>query len=159
LVFATVFWNFYETAVTADAPKLNTMNTLSGKRVLLCEDHPLNAQIATKLLEKQGVAIVLAENGQIAVDLFEKSEPFYFDAILMDIHMPVMDGLTAAKTIRKTVKADAGDVPIIAMTANAFDEDVNRSKEAGMNAHLAKPIEPQKLYQTLADLIATRPRQ
>ncbi|WP_367186332.1 response regulator [Oscillibacter sp.] len=97
-----------------------------------------------------------AENGQVAVSLFGASANNYFDAILMDIRMPQMDGLTAARAIRAMDRPDAKSVPILAMTANAFDEDVEKSKAAGMNAHLAKPIEPQQLYQTLSDFICER---
>lgn len=128
--------------------------SLIGKHVLLCEDHPLNTQIATKLLEKKGMVVAHTENGQAAVALFGSSEPDYYDAILMDIRMPVMDGITAAKAIRALDRPDAKTVPIIAMTANAFEEDVKKSMEAGMNAHIAKPIDPSILFQTLCDLIA-----
>ena len=128
---------------------------LSGKRILLCEDHPLNTQIATKLLEKKGMLVEHAENGQVAVDLFRQAEPNYFDVVLMDIRMPIMDGITAAKAIRAIERSDAQTVPIIAMTANAFDEDVRKSLDAGMNSHLAKPIDPTELFQTICDLICT----
>ena len=132
-----------------ETPTAIEQDTLAGKRVLLCEDHPLNAQIATKLLEKKGLLVEYAENGQVAVQLFEQSEPGYYDAVLMDIRMPVMDGLTATKIMRGMDRADAKKIPILAMTANAFDEDVQKSKAAGMSAHLAKPIEPKKLYEAL----------
>lgn len=138
-----------EAALGAAVPE----EALSGKRVLLCEDHPLNTQIATKLLEKKGVAVDHAENGQVAVALFAQSAPHYYAAVLMDIRMPVLDGLSAARQMRSSSHADANSVPIIAMTANAFDEDVQKSIAAGMNAHLAKPINPQQLYSTLAGLI------
>ncbi|SDX30700.1 extracellular solute-binding protein, family 3 [Eubacterium barkeri] len=127
---------------------------LAGKRILLCEDHPLNAQIATKLLEKKGMIVERAENGQAAIELFAKSESGYYDAILMDIRMPVMDGISATKAIRELERSDAKRIPIIAMTANAFDEDVKKSLDAGMNAHLGKPIDPKRMYQTLADQIS-----
>lgn len=138
------------------AEPIDTPKNLEGKRVLLCEDHPLNRQIATRLLEKEGVLVEYAENGQAAVDAFNQSEPMYFDGILMDIRMPVMDGLTASKAIRALKHSDAETIPIIAMTANAFDEDVQKSKDAGMNAHLAKPIDPKLMYQTLFDFIYGR---
>ncbi|MDD3403689.1 MAG: transporter substrate-binding domain-containing protein [Hespellia sp.] len=126
---------------------------LTGKRVLLCEDHPLNTQIATKLLEQKGMLVEHAKNGQVAVDLFRQADAGYYDVILMDIRMPVMDGIAATKAIRELDHADAKNVPIIAMTANAFDEDVEKSLNAGMDAHLAKPIEPDRLFQTICDLI------
>ena len=124
---------------------------LAGKHVLLCEDHPINMQISRTLLEKKGVLVTPAINGQEGVDTFAASAEHFYDAVLMDIRMPVMDGLTAARAIRSLPRADAKTVPIIAMTANAFDEDAQKSLDAGMNAHLAKPIEPNKLYETLAE--------
>ncbi|MDD3193884.1 MAG: response regulator [Oscillospiraceae bacterium] len=92
----------------------------------------------------------MAENGQKGVELFSNSGPGWFDAILMDIRMPVMDGLEATRAIRALPRDDAKNVPIIAMTANAYDTDVQQSQDAGMNEHLAKPIAPQTLYETLA---------
>ena len=94
-----------------------------------------------------------AENGKLVVDMFSTSESGYYAAILMDVRMPVMDGLEAAERIRALDRTDAGRIPIIALTANAFDEDVQRSLQAGMNAHLSKPVEPEHLYQTLEELI------
>ncbi len=108
------------------------------------------------LLESKGFAVDTAENGLRAIEMFSKSEAGSYDAVLMDIRMPQMDGLTAANNIRHMTNADAGTIPIIAMTANAFDEDVEKSKAAGMNAHLAKPIEPERLFQVLHDFIAGR---
>lgn len=125
---------------------------LNGKRVLLVEDHPLNRMIAKKLLEKAGIDVTEAENGREAVDRFKSVTEFFFDAILMDIRMPVMNGQEAARAIRALPRGDAVSVPIIAMTANAFDTDVEASIRAGMTAHLSKPIEPQLLYSTLAEL-------
>ena len=94
------------------------------------------------------------ENGQLAVNIYNNLPDNSFNAILMDIRMPVMDGLTAARTIRELSKTDALTVPIIAMTADAYDEDIRRSTEAGMNAHLTKPIQPEQLFQTLRDVCA-----
>ena len=122
---------------------------LSGKRILIAEDVEQNAEILTDLLELEGMISEHARNGKEALELFNEKPVNYFDAILMDVRMPVMDGLTATKEIRKLAKADAGDIPIIAMTANVFDEDVERSLASGMNAHLSKPIEPNVLYETL----------
>ena len=121
----------------------------SGRRVLLAEDNALNAEIARNLLEMKGCAVETAANGAEAVEAFAAAPVGRFGAILMDVRMPVMDGLDAARAIRAMRKADAKTVPILAMTANAFQEDVNMSLEAGMNAHLTKPIEPEVLYQTL----------
>lgn len=127
--------------------------SLAGKRVLLVEDHPLNTEIATKLLEREKMLVEDTANGKEAVERFEASETGYYDAILMDIRMPVMNGLDAAKTIRALPRPDAATVPIIAMTANAFDEDVKTTLESGMNAHLSKPIEPNVMYDTLSKFI------
>lgn len=126
------------------------LSVLAGKRVLLAEDHPLNAEIAQKLLFKKQLMVDVAADGQSAVERFLAADRGYYAAILMDIRMPVMNGLEAARAIRVSKHPDAKTIPIIAMTANAFDDDMRESIAAGMNAHLAKPIEPQKLYETLA---------
>ena len=125
----------------------------TGKRVLLAEDHTLNVEVATKLLEHRGFIVEHAENGLRALEMFTTTPVGYYDAILMDIRMPQMDGLQAASNIRHCRKKDAKTVPIIAMTANAFEDDIEKSMAAGMNAHLAKPIEPDVLYSTLAQWI------
>ncbi len=128
--------------------------SLEGKRILLAEDIPENAEIVMDLLELEGAESEHAVNGQIAVDMFTAAEPGYYDAILMDLRMPVMDGITAAKTIRMANKADAATIPIIALTANALESDVKESLKAGMNAHLSKPADTDKLYATLRRCIA-----
>lgn len=120
-----------------------------GKRVLLVEDHPVNAWVEQKMLEKVGFEVLTAENGQKGVDLYSEYGPYYFDAILMDINMPVMDGLTAARSIRGLDLEDAKKIPIIAMTTNGFDQDFLDSKLAGMNEHLVKPVEPATLFECL----------
>ncbi|MEW3583866.1 response regulator, partial [[Clostridium] symbiosum] len=125
----------------------------TGRRVLLVEDNAINTEVATVVLESRGFTVDTAENGLRAIEMFSKSEAGFYDAILMDIRMPLMDGLTAAKNIRHLTNRDAGTVPIIAMTANAFDDDIEKSKAAGMNAHLAKPIEPERLFQVLYHFI------
>ena len=150
------FQRIYPDAQTDEAEAQGAVSrddALAGKRVLLAEDHPLNAKIAVKLLEKKHMTTEHAQNGQRAVELFSAAAPGYFDAVLMDIRMPVMDGLAAAKAIRALDRPDAKTVPIIAMTANAFDEDVEKSLSAGMNAHLSKPVEPEKLYAALISLL------
>ena len=129
---------------------------LSGKRVLIAEDVNQNAEILADLLDIEDILSARARNGEEAVNMFSKSEKGLYAAILMDVRMPVMDGLEAARTIRKLRHPDAENIPIIAMTANVFDEDVERSMEAGMNAHLTKPVEPDKLYETMARLILER---
>ena len=123
---------------------------LAGKRVLMAEDVEQNAEILADLLELEDMLSEHARNGQEAVDMFAASPEGWYDVILMDVRMPVMDGLTAAASIRALDRPDAETVPIIAMTANVFDEDVMRSLEAGMNAHLGKPVEPERLYDTIA---------
>ena len=129
------------------------LSDLTGRKVLLVEDMQINAEIMKMLLSTREIEADIAENGQIAVDTFSASEEGHYDAILMDVRMPVMDGLQATEAIRALERADAETVPIIAMTANAFDEDVQRSLQAGMNAHLSKPVEQDKLFRTLAELI------
>ena len=126
---------------------------LEGCLVLVAEDMDLNAEILMDLLEMEEIHSEHAENGQIAVDMFSEHPAGYYDAILMDVRMPVMDGLSAARTIRALDRPDAKSIPIIAMTANAFDEDVKQSLQAGMNAHLSKPVEPERLYEALGRLI------
>lgn len=133
-------------------PAKQTM--LLGKRVLLCEDNQLNAKVAIKFLEKFGIETDVAENGKIGSEKFFNSENGCYDAILMDVRMPVMDGLTATKAIRANGHPQSKTIPIIAMSANALNEDIEASCEAGMNAHLSKPIDPQLLYRTLAEQIA-----
>ena len=118
--------------------------------ILLVEDNELNAEIAETLLSDRGITVTLAGDGKQAVQTFEESAPDTFDAILMDLMMPVMDGYSAAKAIRELDRPDAASIPIIAMTANAFDEDVKRCRDAGMNAHLSKPIDMNKLFEVLA---------
>lgn len=126
---------------------------LAGRRVLLAEDIEINAEIMKILLNNKQIEVEIAENGKIAVEMFERNPAKYYDAVLMDMRMPVMDGLTAAHTIRNTDHPDSLTIPIIALTANAFDEDVQRTLQSGMNAHLSKPVEPELLFDTLAGLI------
>lgn len=124
---------------------------LPGKRVLLCEDQPLNANITMRLLKSQGVQTDLAENGKKGLETFLQSEPGTYDAILMDVRMPVMDGLTAAKAIRASTHSQTKTIPVIAMTADAFNGDTAGTLAAGMNAHLSKPVEPAVMYALLAE--------
>ncbi|MDD3796252.1 MAG: ATP-binding protein [Lachnospiraceae bacterium] len=129
---------------------------LRGRTILLVEDHPLNARIAIKLLEKKKIHVIHAENGRIGVEKFCASPAYTFDAVLMDIRMPEMSGLDASRSIRSQQRPDAVSVPIIAMSANAYEADIRDSLEAGMNAHLAKPIDPELLYQTLEKYISAK---
>ena len=126
---------------------------LKGRHILLAEDVLINAEIIKELLTIRGCVIDHAENGKIAVEMFKNSEKDDYDAILMDVRMPEMDGLAATAAIRLLDHPNAQTIPIIAMTANAFDEDVQRSLQVGMNAHLSKPVEPERLYVTLEELI------
>ena len=127
--------------------------TLKGLRILLAEDNEINMEIAAEILEAQGITVVQAWNGAEAVHAFRAAEPFSFDAILMDMQMPLMDGCEAARQIRTMDRPDAADIPIIAVTANAFSEDVSATIAAGMNAHISKPISAAALQQTLERLI------
>ena len=126
---------------------------LRGAHILLCEDHPLNQEIARALLEQRGALVETAENGQRGVERFARSAVRFYDAILMDLRMPVMDGYAAAAAIRALDRPDAKTVPILAMTADAFDDDVRRCLDSGMNGHIAKPIDPEQLYRSLADAL------
>ena len=126
---------------------------LKGRRVLVAEDMQVNADIMSMVLSMKEIKSEIAENGKIALEKFESSEEGYYDAILMDIRMPVMDGLEATSRIRQLNRPDAKTIPIIALTANAFDEDVERSLQMGLNAHLSKPVQPEDLFSTLESLI------
>lgn len=135
--------------ITADT----NMDALVNKHVLLCEDHPLNQEIAKTVLENKKLIVTVAENGQNGVQCFNESNIGYYDAILMDIRMPVMDGYEAARTIRLLNRPDAKAVPIIAMTADAFEDDVQKCYQSGMDGHIAKPFEPAVLFAELLRLI------
>lgn len=127
--------------------------SLEGRRILIVEDIEINAEIVTDLLELEGAECELAQNGQIAVDMISESPEGYYDAILMDLRMPVMDGFEAVRRIRDLDRKDTATVPIIALTANAFEEDVDKALNVGMNMHLAKPVDADLLYGTLKRLI------
>ena len=130
--------------------------SLKGVKALLVEDNDLNLEIAKFHLEQQQVQVFTATNGQKAVDAFEQSDIGFFDIILMDIMMPVMDGLEATRRIRSMERPDARAVPIIAMSANAFKEDIQKSLKAGMNAHLTKPIDGEKVIDTMKNYLANK---
>ena len=136
-----------------DTIKSSAIHTIKGKRILLVEDNELNAEIAKTVLEDVGALITRAENGQQAVELFKEKPAGTFDAILMDLMMPVMDGYTATRKIRSLEHSDAKTIPIIAMTANAFQEDAEKCIAVGMNAHLAKPLDIEKMMITICHLV------
>ena len=142
-------WKKKSTTASQAKPKA----TLEGRRVLLAEDVQVNAEIMMMVLQMRQMEADHAENGKIAVEKFASHPAGYYDAILMDMRMPEMDGLEATRTIRAMDREDAREIPVIALTANAFDEDVQRSLQAGLNAHLSKPVQPEALFETLERLI------
>ena len=121
-------------------------------RLLLVDDNAVNREIAAMILKEYGFELDTAENGKIALDMVSATAPGYYRAILMDVQMPVMGGYEATRAIRALDNAERASVPVIAMTANAFTEDINEAKEAGMNAHISKPLDVDQLAGTLADL-------
>ncbi len=123
-------------------------------RILLAEDIELNQEIAQAILGDAGFETEIAGNGQIAVDMLKNSEPGYYQLVLMDVQMPEMNGYEATKEIRKLENKDLASIPIIAMTANAFEEDKQEALKSGMNGHIAKPIDMEKLFQTLDAIIS-----
>lgn len=127
------------------------VTAFSGKRLLLVEDNMVNSKIAQLILTRAGFTVETAENGRIAVDMVSASEPGYYDVILMDIEMPVMDGCEAARSIRALRR----ELPIAALTANVFREDVEAAMEAGMTAHIAKPVDVRKLLSTLQSVLGS----
>ena len=137
-------------AMTGQSDAAGEMEILNGKHILVCEDNTINAEIVKRLLEKKGCIVDIAENGKAAVDKFGSSITGYYDAILMDIRMPVMDGIEATEYIRSLNRKDSKTIVIIAMSANAFREDIDKSLAAGMNAHLAKPVSPEAMFEELA---------
>ena len=126
--------------------------TCEGCRILVVEDNELNAEIALTLLEERGFAVDCVYDGSEAVERIRTTEPGTYDVILMDIMMPIMDGLEATRTIRSMEREDCRTIPIVAMSANAFDDDLKKSVECGMNGHLSKPVEVDKLYRTLGEI-------
>ena len=153
LFAGTVFDEFREAFKKKNAKLIRDTVDLKGRRILLAEDVAVNAEIMIMVLSMREIQVDHAENGRIAVEMFEQHEEGYYDAILMDMRMPEMDGLEATRKIREMNRLDAKQIPIIALTANAFDEDVQYSMQAGLNAHLSKPVEPDTLFKTLEELI------
>ena len=155
LFAAAVLEEFRSALKRKDIPakKQQDKADLTGRRILLAEDMDVNAEIIQMVLHMREVESERAQNGRIAVEMFASHPAGYYDAILMDMRMPEMDGLEATRTIRAMERDDAKTIPIIALTANAFDEDVQRSMQAGLNAHLSKPVQPELLFETLELLI------
>lgn len=143
----------FEDAFALKAKNSRNKANLEGRRILLAEDMEINAEIMKEILSIKSIDVEHAEDGQIAYDMFKDSKEGYYDAVLMDMRMPNMDGLEATRAIRQLDRQDAKSVPIIALTANAFDEDVQRSLQAGLDAHLSKPVDPDSLFDTLEGLI------
>lgn len=144
-----------ETPVRGELPKEEELPC----RLLMAEDNEINAMIATEILQQKGAQIEVAENGQIAVERFASRPPYYYDLILMDIQMPVMDGRTAARTIRGMERADAAEIPIFALSADAFVEDIRLSEESGMNGHLSKPINFEELWNLIQETLKSRGKE
>ena len=159
MVGSTFYFEVSFKKISEDAAKANNAvgdlgaTDFKGKRVLLVEDNEINIEIAEVVLEGMGFIVEKAYNGKEGLDMFEASVPGYYDIILMDIRMPVMDGLEATRAIRVLARSDARLIPIVAMSANAFDEDMKKSIESGMNGHMAKPIDFDKLSVMLGDVM------
>ena len=143
--------------ISAETPELVSAAKVDPERhtgrILLAEDNELNQEIAQAILEEAGFTLDVAENGEIAVQMMRHSEPGYYRLVLMDIQMPVMDGYAAAKAIRALPDRELASVPILAMTANAFEEDKQAALKCGMNGHIAKPIHIGKLMETLDEIL------
>ncbi len=136
---------------------IDNRTPIQGKRLLLVEDNDLNREIAEELLTENGFIIETAEDGSIAVNMVRDSEPGYYDLILMDVQMPIMNGYNATRAIRALENPELASIPIVAMTANAFEEDQRTAIESGMNAHIAKPIDVPKLMELLSSLLSHSP--
>ena len=136
-----------------EKPKTKNLDVLKGRRILLCEDNQMNTEIASMLLKDKGMLVDTAENGAVGLKKFTDSPEDYYDIVLMDIRMPEMDGLEAARQIRALARRDAKRVPIVAMTADAFEESIRAAKDAGMSAYITKPVEPGKMFETMQQYI------
>ena len=151
ILLALVYYQFVDKTVRSTIVNAESEAQMLEKEIAAVQQRAMKLRSLQDTLEEMEAEH--AENGQKAVQMFSDSEPRYYDTILMDVRMPIMDGLTATRNIRALERPDAKTIPIIAMTANVFDEDVEHSLQAGMNAHLSKPIEPERLYETMARLI------
>lgn len=153
-IFRTSLYEEFETLIIKKKIGSNQDEYLKGKNVLIAEDQAINSMIVEHMMKNAGASVWRAENGIEAVDQFLGSSVGQFDLIMMDIMMPVMDGYAAAAKIRSSRRSDAKTIPVIAMTANAFEEDIQRSKSYGMNAHLSKPLDPPVVKETILHLIS-----
>ena len=135
-----------------NSQKQNTVS-FEGKKLLLVEDNELNQEIAVEILQETGFVMDVADDGAVAVEKLKGAEPGQYDLILMDIQMPILNGYEATKQIRALDQPGISDIPIIAMTANAFDEDKKAALAAGMNGHIAKPIDVPKLMELLTEIL------
>ena len=151
--------NFGDVAKSSEGSAKKELIDLTGKKILLVEDNALNQEISKRVLQKNGMEVTIAENGLVALDRFSESAENEYDLVLMDVMMPVMGGIESASLLRKIDRQDAREVPIVALTANAFQEDIQKCLDAGMNTHLSKPINPTLLIQTISDLINARQEQ
>jgi len=147
-----------EKRLVGESPEIRQAFDFSGKKILLIEDNFVNTEIASTILSSRGITVVCAENGEKGLNLFSASLDGEFDAILMDIHMPEMDGYEATAAIRAMKRRDAGSIPIVAMTADAYEEDVSRCLAVGMNGHTSKPVDPARLFGELAKAMGARQR-
>ena len=151
----TLPFGIRKAAEAREVSRVYDTSAFAGKRILLAEDNELNAEVATAILEDAGFAVDHAGDGTLCVDKMEKAEAGYYDLILMDIHMPDMDGYEAATAIRRLPNPEKANIPIVAITTDAFAEDVQKAFDFGMNGHVAKPIEIDKLLRTIAGLLRT----
>jgi CheY-like chemotaxis protein len=140
------------------AERMQDESILKGKRVLLCEDNQLNREIATTLLEAKAMIVHAVENGRLGVSAFQESPVGFYDVILMDIRMPVLDGYEATREIRNLDRPDAQTILVIAVTADAFADDVDKCLDTGMDGYIAKPIDPLNMYRVICQLL-TRGKQ
>jgi signal transduction histidine kinase/ActR/RegA family two-component response regulator len=156
LLFDTVPTSSLASSSGNNTRTVSQMISLAGKHVLLCEDHPLNQEIAKTLLSEKQVIVSIASDGKMGVDMFRESSPGFYDAVLMDIRMPVMNGYEATRAIRALKRSDAKTVPIIAMTADALTDDIQKCLQIGMNGHIAKPVDPETMYAVLSGALKGR---
>ena len=153
-------WDRADTAAKHAQARVKAFDEgLAGCRVLLCEDNYLNAEIAQLLLKNKKVKVDWAKDGQEGVAKFSSSAPGYYQLVLMDIRMPVLDGLQATQAIRKLDRPDAKTIPVLAMTADAFDETIEAARKAGMDSYITKPIVPMVLYKTMFENLASCARR